>query len=583
MAVGRELPIIGSYDKQRFAQFNPEDCANWYCVENQNGKKQRAMYPAMGRRHINYLGINRLIFDAEPRSMFRSRNFSYFVVGDNIFRVDHNFNTIRISNSDFSTITGNVWFDVLYTPTLTYCGFTDGVNMYVHTEETDSFVTITDPNAPPTPTYIAAFGNRFIVSSASSSQYSLSAINLGAVPLDPTACFTIASLAIFAQEEGIIRQIGVNKNLLYIFTDYTTGVWSNTQSTIVNETGTATTFPLSKNKSYQFQWGMGDPLSLKIDFGIMVWEGQNQSGLIQVVASGGDAPVPIATKAIDVLFQNSASESLLSPFVEFDANGILYQYENTVFYRLSAGDYQDFQLLDIQTSSNSIEYNFDTKQWCRVIEMNGERNRIQKHIFFSNRHLVSLQGETTVYEMTGQVYTNELRNVDQEDEQAIDAYIANPMRYEKVTTIISEQDYAEFETQWVQIDFCWGDRTFIRSGLPFANTVFMVAEDGVTFIVDEDGKFLVQEGTDTPEFDSPTYDNLFKPHIFLYYSDDGGITYSPADNLQFSDLGIYSWRMRWYQLGCSRNRTYKLVCVSPAPIVVLGGWQLTKRVSGGAS
>ena len=69
----------------------------------------------------------------------------------------------------------------------------------------------------------------------------------------------------------------------------------------------------------------------------------------------------------------------------------------------------------------------------------------------------------------------------------------------------------------------------------------------------------------------------------LYFSDDGGISFNYADNLEFSQLGVYQWRMRWYQLGPSRNRVYKLVCVSPAPIVVLGGVMEVKRSSGGGN
>lgn len=583
MAQGRELPIIGSYDIQRFLQFNPEDCANWYVTPNKNAKKKAAMYPAMGRKHVNYLGLNRLIFEFEPRTSYVSTNFAYFVVGDIVYRVNSNLVATEVSTNEFTTISGNVWFATLYTPSLTYIGITDGLSMFVHTEETNAFVKITDPNAPPTPTYIAAFGNRFIVSSANSPQFSLSAINLGAgTPFDPSTCFTVASNAIFAQEDGLIRQMGVNKNILYIFTDYTTGVWSNTQSTITNETGTASAFPLKKNVSYQFQWGMGDPLSLSIDFGKMCWIGKTKSGLVQVVISEGQEPVPLSTKAIDVLFQKDANNNL-SPFVEFDANGFLYQYENTIFYRLSAGEYQDYQLLDVQTKANSIEFNFDTNEWNREIELNGERNRIQRHIYFQNRHLVTVQGENTVYEMAGNYYINELRNPDQPDEQGIDAYLQYPFRYERVTPIISEPDYSEFETEWAQIDFCWGDQTFIRTDAAFSNAEFVVAEDGETFITDEDGKYIVTENSNYPTVNESIYWALFKPHIELYFSDDGGITYDPADVLQFSDLGVYSWRMRWYQLGCSRNRTYKLICVSPAPIVILGGWMLTRRVSGGAA
>ncbi len=101
-----------------------------------------------------------------------------------------------------------------------------------------------------------------------------------------------------------------------------------------------------------------------------------------------------------------------------------------------------------------------------------------------------------------------------------------------------------------------------------------MAEDGVTFVIAENGN--------TPELDESTYNALFKPHIELFVSDDGGVTFYTVDNLEFSQLGVYSWRMRWYQCGLSRNRVYNLVCVSPAPIIVLGAIHETDVVSGGA-
>ena len=101
----------------------------------------------------------------------------------------------------------------------------------------------------------------------------------------------------------------------------------------------------------------------------------------------------------------------------------------------------------------------------------------------------------------------------------------------------------------------------------------------------EDDKYIIAEGSNTPTFDDNHYNALFKPHVELYYSDDGGETYTlgTADNREFSPLGNYRWRMRWYELGISRNRCYRLVCVSSAPIVVLGAVRNTRRVSGGAN
>ena len=52
----KEIPFPLYYDKQRFNQFNPMDVANFYVVQSKDGKKGAAMYPAMGRRHINVLG-----------------------------------------------------------------------------------------------------------------------------------------------------------------------------------------------------------------------------------------------------------------------------------------------------------------------------------------------------------------------------------------------------------------------------------------------------------------------------------------------------------------------------------------------
>ncbi len=312
------------------------------------------------------------------------------------------------------------------------------------------------------------------------------------------------------------------------------------------------------------------------------------------MTSQGGTPERISNKAIDVLFQKSASASGLSPFLESTSDGFMYQFENVIFYRLSAGRYNDYGILDQQNSANSIEYNFETKQWKRCIEKNGERNRIKKHIFFANRHLVTVDGDSTIYEMSGLFYQNEISNPDRASPQAPDAYISEPFRYERVTPIISEKDYSEFITDYVEIDFVFGDSFISYSDNPFINTEFIIDEapgdDGEPiFLIDEqlgaNGEpiFLIMQNGNSPSINSTTYNKWFKPHVELYWSDDGGISFFPADVRQFSDMGVYRWRMRWYQLGASRNRCYKLICVSPVPIVVLGGCMLKRRSSGGAN
>lgn len=582
----KALPIFGDYDKQQFVQFNPSDLANWNLVENKQSKKGFALYPTMGRRHVRILDQNVLNFDNEPRIQYKSVRYQYVFEGDNVWRYDRSFNRIKLTVTNFQTTSGIIYFTYLVVPGYTLVAFTDGLGMWVHNEATNNTVKITDSNLPAKPTALIAFGNRIAITGENSSQYVLSKVNLGPLSganIDPANCFTLSGGQLSAYETENIVNFAVLHNTLYVFLESTTSVWSNTPSTFPSVDGAATVqFPWRKNTTYNFDYGLAQPLAMDTDFGRMVWLGQNQDGLTQIVSSSGDQPIPISTKAIDILLERDAIADELSPFLAKDAELFLYQYQNTVYARLSAGKYFNFGVLDVEDEANSIEYNFDTKTWKRCIELNGERNRVQDHIYFADRHLVTVRGEKTIYEMSGQFFTNEVRNPDQDNVQAADAFIPEPFRYERVMQIVAEEDYGEFLTDFVQIDFVWGDRTFINSNDPFENTVFIIDEDG-SFLVTESGEFIIEDGSNFPVIGSKTYYNWFKPSIELYVSDDGGVSYWPADVREFSQLGIYSWRMRWYQLGPSRNRVYKLIAVSPSPIVILGAIMDVRRASEGAA
>lgn len=579
-----ELPIFAYYDKQRFTQFGSMDCANWYGISVPEGKKRQAMYPAMGRQHIHFLNENRLIFDNEPRGLFKTVNFSYVVDSTRVFQIDRFYNKKEIGSVNLA---GNLNFAWLAVGTLVYALLTDEHNIYVITENGTSvtYGVITDPNAPAKPSFIASFGNRFVVSTKDTPDYSLTRINLFSDSGNLVNCFTINGSPLFNRASSIIYQMAVLHAQLYIMCDFTTDIWANipTQITV----GAVTReFPWKLNTSYNWDYGIADSFSLSVDFGRMVWLAQNRNGLVAFMASNGGQPENISSQAINVLLEGTLDETKSgSPFLNGITRGFLYQFENTIFYRASAGEYINFGELDITENSSSIEYNFETQTWARVIELNGERNRIQNHIYINNKHLVTVQNDPAIYEMAGNIYHNELRNTDALP-QADDAFKKYPMRYELITQQLFLPDYSEFIDDWVEIDFVFGNRTFYRSNAPFLNTDFIVDESSTpelpVYIVSEDDEFIVAEGSDTPTFDDNHYNALFKPHIELYYSDDGGVTFTSADNREFSPLGEYRWRMRWYELDVSRNRCYRLICVSSAPIVILGAVRNTRPVSGGA-
>jgi hypothetical protein len=583
------LEIFCYYDKQRFTQFGSMDCANFYGVSVESGKKTQALYPAMGRQHIRFLNQNVLIFNAQPRAAFRSINYLYVIDGTTVYQFDSFYNRKVLSIS--VALGGPLWWATLAVGTLVYNMLTDGNKIYVIKEDGSTVTAeiVTDPNAPGgtttggKPLYVAAFGNRFVVSVSGTPDFYLSTINLSGTA---NTYFTINGAALNGRASGVIGQFAVLHNQLYILCDFVTDVWANiiTQITVG---GVTSEFPWKLNSSYNFDFGIADPNSLSVGFSMMVWLAKNQEGLVSFMLSNRQSPKDISSQGINVLLENSSHPDTLSPFLSNEVDGFLYQYENTIFYRASAGKFMNFGDLDIIDNANSIEYNFETSKWSRCIELNGERNRIQKHVYFNNTHLVIVQDDPAIYQMAGNIYHNELRNSDQPDSQAEDAFLKYPMRYELVTKQIFLPDYAEFQDDYVEIDFVFGNKTFYRNCSPFLNTTFIVDEDSTPenpiYMLTEDDQFIIAEGSNTPTFDDNHYCDLFKPYIELYYSDDGSETFIQADVREFSQLGVYQWRMRWYELGCSRNRCYRLVCVSSAPIVILGGVRNTKRVSGGAN
>ncbi len=582
------MPIFGQYNVQQFTQVCPEDMANWTLIKNEDAKKQLALYPAFGRKHVRKNNQNILNFDVQPRFEYKSVDYAYVFVGNNIYRYDGNFSRIQIIPEGYNTSSGLIWFTYLVAPSYTLAVFTDGHGMWVHNENTDNTIKINSSTIPANPTALIAFGNRITVTGRKTSQFNLSKVNLGPLVgnnVDPNNAFLPNGNQVFAYESENIVNFTVLHNTLYIFLETTTSIWSNIPSFFGTTAGVTVQFPWKKNTTYNFDYGLAEPFAFSTDFGRIVWVGQNQDGLMQIVASVGSAPKPISTQAIDIVLQRDANDDRQSPFLDQDTTLFLYQYQNTVYCRVSSGQFINFKVLDQQTDASSIEFNFDTSTWKRCIELNGQRNRIQQHIYFSNRHLVTVKDDASIYEMSGQFFINEIRNPDQTDIQAADAFTPQPLRYERVTPSISEPDYGEFLTDWVQIDFVWGDKTFIKIERPFENAIFIVDEDGAFLVTEDDGSFIIAEDGDFPtiSINDNVYRNWFKPHIELFYSDDGGVSYTSADVLEFSQLGVYSWRMRWYELGPSRNRVYKLIAVSPSPIVVLGAIMETRRASGGAA
>src|SRR5690606_28121379 len=161
-----------------FTQFGAMDCANFYGIQVESGKKQQALYPAMGRQHVRFLNQNKLVFNAQPRAEFKSINYLYVVDGTTVYQFDKFYNrkTLPINVA----LGAPIWFATLAVGTVVYNMMTDGTNIFLITESGSSVtaVAVTDGNRPVNPLYVAAFGNRFVVSTANTPDFTLSTINV---------------------------------------------------------------------------------------------------------------------------------------------------------------------------------------------------------------------------------------------------------------------------------------------------------------------------------------------------------------------------------------------------------------------
>src|SRR5579863_6177106 len=99
------------------------DCANWYGIQVEAAKKQQALYPAMGRKHVHFLNENRLIYDVEPRDEFRTINYLYVIDGTQVIAYDVFFNATQLGSIG---LTGTLWFAYLPVGNVTYALLTNG-------------------------------------------------------------------------------------------------------------------------------------------------------------------------------------------------------------------------------------------------------------------------------------------------------------------------------------------------------------------------------------------------------------------------------------------------------------------------
>ena len=174
-----------------------------------------------------------------------------------------------------------------------------------------------------------------------------------------------------------------------------------------------------------------------------------------------------------------------------------------------------FYQINFSTAQRTFVYMLSNQQWFEMSPLVENRHLGEVHVFIGEKHYMGSYLDNTLYEFSNDY----LKNGDE------------PIRRERIMRTISSPTYNQIRIDRIQID--------MLQGVGIAN--------------------LNLPNTD------------FDPTVFLWISEDGGLTYQSFDYASIGKLGQRLWRTLWYRLGIRRDTIIKIVTYNSVPIYILGG------------
>lgn len=358
-----KIGLVGASYDQRSLPFDAQRSINLFPVFDEQGKEIAAMYSAPGKSLFATAGAGPI------RGEFASANGRAFAVsGTQIFEVLSNGSTTALGSLEQSSGA------VTIAENATQLAVCDGVNLYILTYSTNTFVRVTDADFPAngagSVSYVDGY---FIVNQNNSGRFYISAINDG---------LSWAALD-FATAESSPDNLVCCVNAvgqLWLFGERTTEIWSNTG-------GSA--FPFRRISSAVMEAGAVSAFAqIELDNSVF-FVGKDDYGQGIVYKTQGFSPVRISTTPIEKKLQEANDLSNLRAFA--------YQEEGNTFYFLTGGGLE-----------TSLVYDLTTGQWHERARLNPEgvyeQDIAVDHMYAFNKHLVGDRRNGNIYELSLDYY-----------------------------------------------------------------------------------------------------------------------------------------------------------------------------------
>lgn len=358
--------ILGGFNRYPGIDFDAEDLVNLFLIRDKEGKKMLGLLNTPGLE----LAVQISPGSAEPtRNLWVFNGRMYGVFGAEVYEFSDNLVPNYIgsleTNRGYVDIENNNGGQII---------FIDGVAGYIFVPATGSFTKITDPDFPVKPINVAYLDTYFVIPSAESQTFQISANN------DGSAWNGFLDSAQVQTYPGVNKGVGVVNQRLYFFKDTSTEVWW--------DPGDAD-FPLRKDTNLNFNFGCLAPDTIDSEYGYLCWLSQDKSGAASIMMSTGYVPQKISTEAI---------ESTIAAFRDpADAQAYIYKDEGRVFYVISW-----------TTDDFTLVCNLETLDWHRMEmlkkpavagdENSGKTRHISScHAYFNGVHYVGSYKEPTLY------------------------------------------------------------------------------------------------------------------------------------------------------------------------------------------
>lgn len=415
MSIGKsqkhDFPIVGSFGEDVITKINAERTINWYEVVDEESRKGRYLAPWPGLKQIGIFSEGIL-----ARASIVYKGFAYFVVKQDIYRVDTGFVITRLTTDldRFLTSSGHVGVAANEKE----IAFVDNSKLLLWnpgtTTLTDATAALTANNVSPLD--ITSMDGYFIVVnglSPNTDRFYISHLNNGTL-------WDINDFALVNSDPIILSACSRLKRRLFLF--------GQTKSEIWLDAGAAD-FPFRRDNNLLLEHGIIAPSSLVEGYDRLFYLANEDDGVGGVMMVAGTAPTKVSTREIDEKI------SLINDVT--DAIGSVFKISGEIFY-----------MINFTSGNKTFVYNVNNNKWHELEDIFQDRYIVNTHVYYNNKHLVAAYNDNRLYEMSPDYLTID-RIIDGKN-------VIEDIKRTRIAKVLGLPTYVRFRIDRLQVDLLQG-------------------------------------------------------------------------------------------------------------------------------